>query len=692
MTTRTGSTRLLRAIALVLALALLAAACGSGDSDSDSSGDDPAKGGDSGGEGSASINALFFFDEGGGDFSGGANPVRVRVNDIDGDEFRVGFSEDEVAGTGDQWRAAGWEAATVATIISGGPLTGREVTYDIQGKIDGPSAGGALTVATLAAFRGDDLDPNVVMTGTINPDGTIGPVGGIPQKISGAVAVANGEVDPIGGDDEDSDSSDDEESLGVVNAALRPGGDDPDAGDSGSSSDVTMLIPAGQEMSVDLATGEEVNVIDAARAEGVQVKEVADVYEAYEEFTGVELPRFRFTEDSDTSLDSEVAERVQTATGEWLGRYDEAIGGIAGLGPDALDFALTTGLVDQADSSAAESADRADRGLHAAAYTSAQQAAVFALAALSAGSSFELGLDEWQAVLEQQAAVCTEVDALVDTLGGVTPETVTDASGLIAAYTNAVDAVSICGIAENLRTRPTETEEQTINDLLLAGLYYEFSSALIVAAEDQLEFAADLEGEKLADVDVASVADFFRRAAEANLNAFDTVVLAEEANAAGASVDVVRQQFAENFFEYGLATAQLDVLSSFEDYFGDPETAAYAELGGALNLYTLSSSLLSQFYSLGVELDENNNVVDVENDLALLSALNLGEDQLGGAINTLRSENIEPVAPTGAFEVAESTRGGGVDDQISALETFWAGYVNGRILGYLGGSETAGLE
>ncbi|MEZ5171561.1 MAG: S16 family serine protease [Acidimicrobiia bacterium] len=688
MNTRTGST--IRALALVLVLALVTASCGSGGSD-DTGGDDPAQT-DTGGEGSAQINALFFSDDGSGEFSGGANGVRVRVNDIDGDEFRVGFSEDEVAGTGDQWRASGWEAATVATIISGGPLTGREVTYDIQGKIDGPSAGGALTVATLSAFRGDELDPNVVMTGTINPDGTIGPVGGIPQKISGAVAVANGDVEPIGGNDSGSDGSGDEESLGVVDAALRPAGDDLDTGDSGSSSEVTMLIPAGQEMSVDLATGEEVNVIDVAEAEGVQVKEVADIYEAYEEFTGVELPRFRFTEDSDTSLDEEVSRRVQAATEGWLGRYDEALAGIGALGAQGQEFALSTGLVDEADSKAADSADLTDRGLHAAAYTSAAQAAVFATAARSAGESYELGLDEWQAVLEQQATVCTEVDALVDTLGGVTPETVTDASGLIAAYTNAIDGVSICGIAENLRTRPADSEDQAINDLLLAGLYYEVSSYYIVAAEDQLEFARDLGGEKLADVEVASVADFFRRAAEANLNAFDTVVLAEEAKSAGASVDVVREQFAENFFEYGLATAELNVLSSLEDYFGDPETAAYAELGGALTLYTLSSSLLSQFYSFGVVLDDNNNVVDVDNDLALLSALDLGEDQLGGAINTLRSEGIEPVAPTGAFETAENDRGGSVDDQISALETFWAGYVNGRILGYLGGSETAGLE
>ncbi|MCK5661516.1 MAG: hypothetical protein KAH86_09160, partial [Methanosarcinales archaeon] len=49
--------------------------------------------------------------------------------------------------------------------------------------IGGPSAGGPLTVATIAALNDWTLDPNIVMTGMINPDGSIGPVGGIPYKL-----------------------------------------------------------------------------------------------------------------------------------------------------------------------------------------------------------------------------------------------------------------------------------------------------------------------------------------------------------------------------------------------------------------------------------------------------------------------------------------------------------------------------
>jgi uncharacterized protein len=48
--------------------------------------------------------------------------------------------------------------------------------------LGGPSAGGTLAVAILASLLNRTVDPRVVMTGTINPDGTIGPIGGVVQK------------------------------------------------------------------------------------------------------------------------------------------------------------------------------------------------------------------------------------------------------------------------------------------------------------------------------------------------------------------------------------------------------------------------------------------------------------------------------------------------------------------------------
>jgi uncharacterized protein len=48
--------------------------------------------------------------------------------------------------------------------------------------IEGPSAGAALTVATIAALEKKSINQSVMITGTINPDGSIGPVGAVAEK------------------------------------------------------------------------------------------------------------------------------------------------------------------------------------------------------------------------------------------------------------------------------------------------------------------------------------------------------------------------------------------------------------------------------------------------------------------------------------------------------------------------------
>ncbi len=55
--------------------------------------------------------------------------------------------------------------------------------------IGGPSAGGIMTVAVISLLENWNIDNQTVMTGMINPDGSIGPIGGILQKIDAANSV-----------------------------------------------------------------------------------------------------------------------------------------------------------------------------------------------------------------------------------------------------------------------------------------------------------------------------------------------------------------------------------------------------------------------------------------------------------------------------------------------------------------------
>jgi uncharacterized protein len=86
-------------------------------------------------------------------------------------------------------------SARLAAMVASDVLGIDQRAYDFYYIIDisspiigGPSAGAALTMATIAAINNWTLDPGVVITGMINPDESIGPVGGIPYKLEAAVA------------------------------------------------------------------------------------------------------------------------------------------------------------------------------------------------------------------------------------------------------------------------------------------------------------------------------------------------------------------------------------------------------------------------------------------------------------------------------------------------------------------------
>ena len=65
-----------------------------------------------------------------------------------------------------------------------------DLIYTISGEnvslVGGPSAGALMTIATIALLENRTIRPDVMMTGTINEDGTIGQVGGVLEKAKAA--------------------------------------------------------------------------------------------------------------------------------------------------------------------------------------------------------------------------------------------------------------------------------------------------------------------------------------------------------------------------------------------------------------------------------------------------------------------------------------------------------------------------
>jgi len=83
-------------------------------------------------------------------------------------------------------------AKAVAQNITGIDTSKIDLIYQIETNasgIGGPSAGAALTIATIAALQNRTLNQKVGITGTINLDGSIGPVGGIEEKAKASKAA-----------------------------------------------------------------------------------------------------------------------------------------------------------------------------------------------------------------------------------------------------------------------------------------------------------------------------------------------------------------------------------------------------------------------------------------------------------------------------------------------------------------------
>jgi hypothetical protein len=109
--------------------------------------------------------------------SGAIKPTVITLQSARGQYLGISFFESRLDSAGDQWRSAAWTAIAGSSLILGDSLNQYSFSFDAEGSIDGPSAGGLFTASTLALLLGNSLQRDVTMTGTINPDGSIGPVG-----------------------------------------------------------------------------------------------------------------------------------------------------------------------------------------------------------------------------------------------------------------------------------------------------------------------------------------------------------------------------------------------------------------------------------------------------------------------------------------------------------------------------------
>ncbi|NWG09740.1 MAG: hypothetical protein HXX80_05490 [Nitrososphaerales archaeon] len=94
--------------------------------------------------------------------------------------------------TGAIFQESARTAVRIATTLSHVDLSGADVVFTITTDaevVEGPSAGAAMTTLVYSAITSRAINQSVMMTGTIERDGSIGEVGSIMEKVEAASEV-----------------------------------------------------------------------------------------------------------------------------------------------------------------------------------------------------------------------------------------------------------------------------------------------------------------------------------------------------------------------------------------------------------------------------------------------------------------------------------------------------------------------
>jgi hypothetical protein len=326
----------------------------------------------------------------------------------------------------------------------------------------------------------------------------------------------------------------------------------------------------------------------------------------------------------------------------------------------------------------------------AGAFQKSVEAAAFAKAADDIGREVPILLTQGTAAFVTQikasSSITAALTALVAHLEKFAPATVSDAGALIAAYGDAIDALSFSRLGGQLLDAPSRSGEQAASQATEGAVYNDLAGTLVDAASDVLAVGRDPGGAPLGPkLDLNGVAELFRSAAAANLRAFETSVIEPAANAAHISAAAAQARIATNDSDYSLAVTGHDVIGALPTFFGAAATNGYAEIAGALSLYNRTAGLVAKYSSLGRLDPRALTITGISNNPAFTAASSFAQDQLARTVGLLQSKRVNPTIAVADNEIAGIDRDGDVSAKLRSLTEYWDGYLSGRLLAYLGG-------
>ncbi|HVR20246.1 MAG TPA: S16 family serine protease, partial [Polyangiaceae bacterium] len=574
------------------------------------------------------------------------SPERIRVGPNSSRVVSVGISEEFAGGSGDQWRTATWLAAFNAARAVGGSLVDYDFNVHVGGLTDGPSAGMLTTVSMIALMRGATPRADTTMTGTINPDGTAGPVSGIVQKMQGARA-----------------------------AGLKRFG-----------------FPIGTRNHKDLKTGDTVDLLVVAQGLGLEARELSDLYEAYAFMTPDKLPRVDPIAEAEMEPSNQTQALLRSKLGLWKSRVDTELAALkTETSKSGLPVKATKGILDDGQT-AFDSAQRYERNAFLAAALDNYALAVLHISvarrltnagALVRGNNLGglvKALGDAASVNGDIKTFCDELEAKAQhrTRGGQVAATLAftaaaQANGAAkAADRFAAQAQTMLKAVQDGKLRlSNDKREELLTNLLIPLLYYDIArTALDYAKDVQALIVEEGTARPMDGPTLERTVAGYASASSAVFAYLDALVADQFVNEAGVSAEQSRALFAQFETEYQLGR-EMNAIAESSSSRGASIGGKLMRLAAASGAFLTGAKLVNKYYSLGgrpnragkFEL-ENRRALSAQIDLARLSARE-------AAARAKARIGFVPAPARITFQSANAQREGTDDEKLKALHEYW---------------------
>ncbi len=559
----------------------------------------------------------------------------------------VSVSADDAAAPG--WRAGAWLAASVAATALGKDVT--DVAFSVTGgRGDGVSASALVAAGFVAALTGAAVDPSTTLTGTIAPDGTIGPVPGLPEQITAAIAQGKRRIG----------------------------------------------YPAGMRRARSAVTGKLVDVAALAAGRGARACEVGDVAAAHVLLTGRPLPAPVPVAAAEMALDATTTAALERAYRTWQQRLASEWSAILQLESAGRLPPLLVHVRDDAKREA-EAAERLYKQHRIAGAYRRMIAAV--IRARSANQIYDVlarvqenKLDAATAALDRLDTLATESRPILLRIGALEPTTLGGHMQVLAAFRHALRG-SLLGDFAARELASTKAYVRTLAGSSTAALGAEQTADAIVAqvgptilsaarsiaeterASDQLDLggAADIPFAP-SPPDLLRVAAARQRAGAAGLAYLDDLLVAPAARGAHISIQVARDRFARVDPEYAIAAgATSELPEQLAATWGKSSLPwALLSLADGELAQGQAAALIATYATFAIQLDDTHTPTHVAHDRVLGRMLAGAERAARARARAAKVAIGEiPVQARLAYQLAIDARTGGLADQLEALTLFW---------------------